>query len=154
MKTIFTSGARALLLTAVVAAGAIPLSSNAAGEQHHPRAQNVSNCHSCGFVVSNRTYEREPDRASGVGAVGGAVVGGLLGNQIGSGRGRTLATVAGAVGGAYGGNRVERNMHSQTYTDVRVKMNDGSYRTVTEQGGARYPNGTRVRVEGNHLQRR
>jgi outer membrane lipoprotein SlyB len=153
MKTQFTSSARALLFTAVFAAGAVPLASQAQNG-HHPRAQHAAQCESCGFVVSNRTYEAEPQRASGVGAVGGAVLGGLLGNQVGSGRGRTLATVAGAVGGAYGGNRVERNMHRQTVTEVRVKMNDGSYRTVTEQGGARYPNGTKVRVEGDHLVRR
>jgi outer membrane lipoprotein SlyB len=85
--------------------------------------------------------------------VGGAVVGGLLGNQVGSGRGRTLATVAGAVGGAYGGNRIERNMKAETYTDVRVKMATGGYRTFTEKGVARFHNGEHVRVLDGRLVR-
>jgi outer membrane lipoprotein SlyB len=79
------------------------------------------------------------------------VVGGLLGNQVGSGNGRTLATIAGAVGGAYAGNHVERNMHKTTYTDVRVRMAKGGYRTFTEQGRSRFSNGERVRVQGGHL---
>jgi outer membrane lipoprotein SlyB len=103
--------------------------------------------------VSTRTYERAAERASGLGAGGGAVVGGLLGNQVGSGNGRTLATIAGAVGGAYAGNRVERNMHSVTYTDVRVKMAKGGYRTFTEQGRPRFGNGDRVRVQQGRLTR-
>ena len=63
----------------------------------------------------------------------------MLGNQVGSGHGQTLATIAGAVGGAYAGNRVERNMHAATYTDVRVRMAHGGYRTFTEQGNAALP---------------
>jgi outer membrane lipoprotein SlyB len=142
---------RVLLAAAFVTAGAMPLASQAAPDSHHPRAE--AQCRNCATVVSVHTYEREPQRASGVGAVGGAVVGGLLGNQIGSGNGRTLATVAGAVGGAYGGNRVERNMHRETFTDVRVKMAVGGYRTFTEKGGARYRNGEHVRVMDGHLVR-
>lgn len=131
---------RALLTAALAAAGALPLASQAAPI-----------CRNCATVVSNHSYEREPQRASGVGAAGGAVVGGLLGNQVGSGNGRTLATIAGAVGGAYGGNRVERNMHRETYTDVRVKMATGGYRTFTEKGAPRFHNGDHVRVADGHL---
>ncbi|WP_322403022.1 glycine zipper 2TM domain-containing protein [Massilia luteola] len=139
--------ARAALLAAFAAA---PFAAQAAPD-HHAHAQ--AECRNCGTVVSNHTYKREPERASGVGGVGGAVVGGLLGNQVGSGRGRTLATVAGAVGGAYAGNRIERNVKAETYTDVRVKMAVGGYRTFTEKGAPRYHNGERVRVLNGRLVR-
>jgi len=139
---------RAALIAALAAAGAAPFAAQAAPD-HHAQAE----CRNCGSVVSNHTYKREPERASGVGGVGGAVVGGLLGNQVGSGRGRTLATVAGAVGGAYAGNRVERNLKAETYTDVRVKMAVGGYRTFTEKGAPRFHNGERVRVLDGRLVR-
>jgi outer membrane lipoprotein SlyB len=139
--------ARAALLAAFAAA---PFAAQAAPD-HHAHAQ--AECRNCATVVSNHTYKREPERASGVGGVGGAVVGGLLGNQVGSGRGRTLATVAGAVGGAYAGNRIERNVKAETYTDVRVKMAVGGYRTFTEKGAPRFHNGERVRVLDGRLVR-
>jgi outer membrane lipoprotein SlyB len=148
MKNISNIAARLALAAAVAGIGAAPLAAQAA--PHHDRS---SQCANCGTVVSTHTYERAAERASGLGAGGGAVVGGLLGNQVGSGNGRTLATIAGAVGGAYAGNRVERNMHSVTYTDVRVKMANGGYRTFTEQGRPRFGNGERVRVQQGRLVR-
>ena len=148
MKNVSALGARLALIAAFAAAGAAPLTAQAQ-EGHHPRAS--AHCSNCGTVVSTHTYERAAERGSGLGAGGGAVVGGLLGNQVGSGNGRTLATIAGAVGGAYAGNRVERNMHKVTYTDVRVRMANGGYRTFTEQGRPRYGNGERVRVQQGRL---
>jgi outer membrane lipoprotein SlyB len=146
MKNVSNIAARLALVAAVAGIGAAPLAAQAA--PHH-----ASQCANCGTVVSTHTYERAAERASGLGAGGGAVVGGLLGNQVGSGNGRTLATIAGAVGGAYAGNRVERNMHSVTYTDVRVKMANGGHRTFTEQGRPRFANGDHVRVQQGRLVR-
>jgi outer membrane lipoprotein SlyB len=145
-----TFSIRAAFAAAILAASAAPFAVQAAPD-HHARAEAA--CRNCATVVSNHTYNREPERASGVGGVGGAVVGGLLGNQVGSGRGRTLATVAGAVGGAYAGNRFERNMKAEPYTDVRVKMAAGGYRTFTEKGAPRFRNGEHVRVLNGHLVR-
>lgn len=141
---------RTVFAAAIVAGGAMPALSQAAPE-HHPHAQ--AECMNCGTVVSTHTYERAAERGSGVGAVGGALLGGILGHQVGSGRGQTLATVAGAAGGAYAGNHVERNMHSTTYTDVRVKMARGGYRTFTEQGSPRFHGGEHVRVQDGRLVR-
>jgi outer membrane lipoprotein SlyB len=149
MKNVSALGARLALIAAFAAAGAAPLAAQASPD-HHSKASSA-HCQNCGTVVSTHTYERAAERGSGLGAGGGAVVGGLLGNQVGSGNGRTLATIAGAVGGAYAGNRVERNMHSVTYTDVRVRMANGGYRTFTEQGRPRYGNGERVRVQQGRL---
>jgi len=139
--------ARTALAASIAVAGAMPAISQAAPGHHEVE------CMNCGTVVSTHTYQRAAERGSGVGAVGGALLGGILGHQVGSGRGQTLATVAGAAGGAYAGNHVERNMHATTYTDVRVRMARGGYRTFTEQGGARYHNGERVRVDHGRLER-
>jgi outer membrane lipoprotein SlyB len=149
MKKISAIGTRLALVAAFAVAGAAPLTAQAAQDHHH-RATSAR-CQNCGTVVSTRSYERAAERASGLGAGGGAVVGGLLGNQVGSGNGRTLATIAGAVGGAYAGNRVERNMHKTTYTDVRVRMANGGTRVFTEQGNPRFGNGDRVRVQQGRL---
>lgn len=146
-----STAARGLLFALSLAAcGTLPLAAQAAPNHH---AHQEAACRDCGTVVSTRTYQREPERASGLGAATGAVVGGLLGNHVGSGNGRTLATVAGAVGGGYAGNRLERNMKAQTVTDIRVKMAHGGQRTFTEQGAARFRNGEHVRVHDGRLVR-
>ena len=88
----------------------------------------------------------------GLGTVAGGVIGGLLGNQVGGGSGKTAATVLGAAGGAYAGNRVEKNMKKVTAYQMRVRMNDGTYRTI-EQGSA-IAAGSRVYVEGNTIRMR
>jgi outer membrane lipoprotein SlyB len=148
MKSFATRFAtRTLFAAALAAAGAMPALSQAAPEHHRSEAQ----CQNCGTVVSTHSYQRAAERGSGVGAVGGAVLGGILGHQVGSGRGQTLATVAGAAGGAYAGNHVERNMHAQTYTDVRIRMARGGYRTITEQGSPRFRGGEHVRVDGSRI---
>jgi outer membrane lipoprotein SlyB len=88
---------------------------------------------------------------TGLGALGGAVVGGLLGNQIGNGRGRTVATVAGAVGGGLAGNGIEGVMHRNTTYQVRVQMQDGTYRSFMYQSTPSVQVGQRVRVAGDTL---
>ncbi len=77
------------------------------------------------------------------------MIGGLLGNQVGGGSGKTAATVLGAAGGAYAGNRVEKNMKKVTVYQMRVRMNDGSYRTIEQSNPV--ASGSRVVVEGNSL---
>ena len=143
MKRISTSITRALVCAAFVSAGsgAVVTSAQAAPDHHHAPA-----CRDCGTVVSTRTYEREPQRASGIGAEGGAVVGGLLGNQVGSGHGRQLATVAGAVGGAVFGNQVEGNMKASTSYEIRVRLDDGTLRTFHQRSIPAWRNGDRVRI--------
>jgi outer membrane lipoprotein SlyB len=152
MKSIASRFAtRSLFAAALAAAGAMPALSQAAPEHHEHASQ--AQCMNCGTVVSTHTYQRAAERGSGVGAVGGALLGGILGHQVGSGRGQTLATVAGAAGGAYAGNHVERNMHAATYTDVRVRMAHGGYRTITQQGNPRFHDGEHVRVENGRIVR-
>ena len=87
---------------------------------------------------------------SGAGAVVGGLVGAMVGNQVGSGSGRTAATVAGAVGGAAVGNSVEANRNAnnggQDYYQINIRLDNGEYRSVTQDSVYDLRVGNRVRV--------
>lgn len=105
-------------------------------------------CSNCGTIESVTAVERAAP-TSGIGAVAGGLVGGLLGNQVGGGSGKAVATVAGAVGGGFAGNAIEKNTRKTTAYQVRVRMNDGSVRTIEQSQPAN--TGARVVVDGNVL---
>lgn len=121
------------------------------------RATKAAICASCGTVESVVAVQRQGQvngvavggTTVGIGTVAGGVVGGLLGNQVGGGNGKTAMTVLGVAGGAFAGNTIEKNMKKVTVYQMRVRMNDGSLRTV-EQASA-VQSGSRVIVEGNTL---
>jgi len=105
-------------------------------------------CTDCAVVESVVAVERG-EKPSGLGAVAGAVAGGVLGHQMGGGSGKDAMTVIGAVGGGVAGHAIERRARTTTEYRVRVKMADGSSRTLS------HPNklsaGDKVRVEGERL---
>jgi outer membrane lipoprotein SlyB len=88
----------------------------------------AARCTDCGVVDSVRAVEVKGE-GSGLGVVAGGVLGGVLGNQVGGGSGRTAMTVVGAGAGAYAGNEVEKNMKKKVSYQIRVRMDDNSYRT-------------------------
>lgn len=90
----------------------------------------AAECKEKGKVESVSEAKKEGE-GTGLGAVVGGVGGALLGSQVGSGRGQTAATVAGAAGGAYVGHQVEKKAKADTSYLVKVKMTDGSTRTLT-----------------------
>src|SRR5436190_154739 len=94
--------------------------------------QPVAVCTQCGVIEGVREVQQK-GTGTGLGAVGGAVVGGAVGNQIGKGSGRTAMTVLGAIGGGLAGNEVEKRVRSETVYEVRVRMDDGSVRTLTQK---------------------
>jgi outer membrane lipoprotein SlyB len=102
-------------------------------------------CASCGVIESIRVVETKGE-GSGVGAVTGGVVGGILGNQVGGGSGRTVMTVVGAGAGAYAGHEIEKNVKRSTQYQIRVRMQDGSYRTFYQQSQPALDLGQKVRV--------
>lgn len=106
----------------------------------------AATCTHCGVVQSVREV-REKGQATGVGAVAGGVVGGALGNQVGKGNGRAAMTVIGAIGGGLAGNEIEKRARGETVYEVRVRMDDGSLRTL-RQKTAPAP-GARVTVQGD-----
>jgi outer membrane lipoprotein SlyB len=107
-------------------------------------------CADCGIIDSIQVAEQQGE-GTGLGAVAGGVAGGLLGSQIGSGSGKTIATIAGVAAGAYGGHQVEKHVKSTKQWNVRVFMDDGSTRTVTESAEPMFKPGDRVRVVDGKL---
>ena len=96
-------------------------------------------CHNCGVVESAVAVQRQgqPKGIAGTqvtpGMAIGGVVGGLLGNQIGHGNGRAATTVLGAAGGAYAGHAIEKKTTKYTVYQMRIRMNDGTVRTVEQR---------------------
>jgi outer membrane lipoprotein SlyB len=107
-------------------------------------------CNNCGNIESIRQITTRA-QGSGLGAGTGAVLGGLLGNQIGGGHGRQLATVAGAVGGAVVGNQVEGNMKATHSYEIRVRLDNGKYRTFHQSSASGWRDGDRVRIVNGGL---
>jgi len=105
----------------------------------------ATSCDDCGVIESIRALPVK-GQGSGAGAVGGAVVGGVLGNQVGRGSGRAVATVIGAGAGAYAGNEIEKNMKDSVTYQIRVRMSDGTIRTLHEPAQPAVTIGQKVRV--------
>ena len=119
--------------------------------QAAPTQRVASVCGTCGKVESVAAVKQKGE-GTGIGVVGGAVVGGLLGSQVGGGNGKNVATVLGAVGGGVAGNEVEKRARATTMYQVRVRMDDGSIRTVTQSSAPAV--GQKVTVEGSTLRSR
>ena len=105
-------------------------------------------CASCGVVEGYSTVKVQGQN-NGVGAVAGGVGGALVGSQIAGRHNHTVGGIVGAIGGGLLGNAIESHQRTVTEYDVRVRMADGSIRTVRQ---ATVPNvGQRVSVEGHTL---
>lgn len=117
---------------------------------HYPVSQSAPRqvCTNCGEVEAVTQVQRA-GQGSGLGVVAGGVLGAIVGNQVGKGNGRTAATVLGALGGGYAGNAVEKNIKKDTVYQVRVRMEDGSVRTLEQTAAPAL--GARVTVDGNAL---
>lgn len=118
------------------------------GESHGTQPAMVSVCNTCGVVEAVEPVQRE-GKASGVGAVAGGVVGGALGNRMGAGNGKTAMTVLGVVGGGLAGHAIEKKVKTETVYRVKVRMEDGSVRSVTQAKTMAV--GTHVTVQGETL---
>lgn len=109
-------------------------------------------CESCGTVTGVEAV-KEQGEGTGVGAVGGGVAGAVIGNQIGEGTTKRIATIAGAAAGAYGGHQAEKYIRSTTRYDITVRMDDGTYRTISEKTDPAVQPGDKVKVENGSLVR-
>jgi outer membrane lipoprotein SlyB len=118
----------------------------------YPQAQSAR----YGYVEAVETVAGEQQRSGpGIGAIGGAIAGGVLGNQIGHGTGRAAGTVAGAVAGGVIGHQVEQHVRgpqaAATQYRFRVRMDDGSYQTLTQDRHDNIRVGDRVRVDNGQV---
>jgi outer membrane lipoprotein SlyB len=151
-------------LTTLVVAGTVVLSGCAStpsqpynngysnnGYNNNNNGYNASSNVSAGYgTIDSIQVVRAQASTSGAGAVVGGLVGALVGNQVGSGNGRTAATVAGAVGGAAVGNSVESNRNanngSQDMYQINIRLDNGEYRSVTQDSVYDLRVGNRVRL--------
>lgn len=117
----------------------VPQAKHAASSVHAAAA-----CAHCGVVESVQAVTVK-GKGSGVGAVAGGAVGAVVGNQFGHGNGRAAMTVLGAVGGGLAGNEIEKRSKAETYYDVRVRMDDGTVRTIRQKSAP--AKGSRVTVD-------
>lgn len=150
MKSTHTIAALVIASTAVLSGCAstssTPYGYNNAG--YNNNAGYTSNVSSGYGTIDSIQVVRGSGGTNGSGAVVGGLVGALVGNQIGSGNGRTAATVAGAVGGAAIGNNVEanRNANGQDMYQINIRMDNGEYRSVTQDSVYDLRVGNRVRM--------
>ena len=115
----------------------------------HDRQVAAAACPNCGVVESIEVVEVQ-GKTNGVGAVAGGVGGALVGNRIAGSNNRTLGGVVGAVGGGLLGNAIEKHQRKETAYDVRVRMNDGTLRTVRESTSPAVGEKVRVEADGLH----
>jgi len=105
-------------------------------------------CTSCG-VIDGYSAVQVKGQNNGIGAVAGGLGGALIGSKIGGRGNHTLGGAIGAVGGGLLGNAVESHERTSTAYDVRVRMADGTVRTVRQSTAPTV--GQRVNIEGNTL---
>ena len=112
------------------------------------RVAAVPACADCG-VIDGYSAVQVKGQNNGVGAVAGGLGGALVGSKI-AGRGNhSVGGVIGAIGGGLLGNAIESHERVVTVYDVRVRMADGSVRTVRQSTVPTV--GQRVNVEGHTL---
>lgn len=105
-------------------------------------------CSSCGVIDSYSTVQVKGQN-NGIGAVAGGLGGALVGSKIAGRNDHTIGGVIGAVGGGLLGNAIESHERVSTAYDVRVRMADGSIRTVRQ---STLPNvGQHVSIDGDVL---
>lgn len=116
-----------------------------------PALSAAATCTSCGVVESVTPFQKKGE-GTGIGAVAGGVLGGVVGNQVGGGNGKKAMTVLGAVGGGMAGHEIEKRQRSTTLYSVKVRMQDGSLRNVTQSAAPTV--GEKVTLEGTQLKAR
>ena len=127
-----------------------PVRHSRAPVAHRPAVEPVREaratvCRDCG-VVESVVPLRSEGQGTGLGAVGGGVLGAVVGNQMGGGNGKKAMAVLGAIGGGFAGNEVEKRVRSTTVYEVRVRMEDGSRRTLRQEQPPAV--GTRLVLDG------
>lgn len=150
--------------TRTLAAGVVAATALLAGcASNSPSAYPYNDGYNTGYnnvsmgygTIESIQVVRAPGHTSGAGAVVGGLVGALAGNQVGSGNGRTAATVAGGVAGAAIGNSVEanRSANGMDAYQINVRLDNGEYRSVTQDSVYDLRVGNRVRIVDGRVYR-
>ncbi|TMH46818.1 MAG: hypothetical protein E6H59_04490 [Betaproteobacteria bacterium] len=156
---LFTGRAVSVLIASLIGVGAVTglLHSGLSLKQGDARPADpgrksvpANSCALCGTVESIRTVEVR-EEAGGAGAAAGAPAGSGSGEQTGGGGG-TAVTLLGA-GGAIAGNEIEKNVKKRYAYRVTVRMDDGSFRTISLSSPPTLAVGDKVRVVEGKLVR-
>ena len=89
----------------------------------------------------------------GMGSAVGGLIGGLIANQLGSGNGKLVATAAGVGGGVVAGHELEMKNRPQEVYRIRVQLDSGDYRTVSQDNDTDLAVGNRVHIDNGHVYR-
>jgi hypothetical protein len=90
-------------------------------------------CYTCGTIASIRTIElRQPTATSGQPAEGAAS--------------DTASAILRAAGGIFAGEEFEKTLRKRYAYRVTIRMDDGSYRTVSESAPPKFAVGEKVRL--------
>jgi outer membrane lipoprotein SlyB len=126
----------------------IVLTLGACGTVGYPTTDNTSSGYG---VVQSIELIKQGDSSLGVGTIAGGVVGGVLGSQVVSGTGQTAATIGGAAAGAYIGHQLEKG--KDDVYKFTIRMDSGTYQTLTQSTSTNFRVGDRVRIENGVLSR-
>ena len=147
---LFAGRAVSVLIASLIGVGAVtswlhsglsPTQGDARSADTGRKPVPASSCALCGTVESIRTVEVR-DEAGGPGGAGDQAVGG----------GGTAATLLGA-GDAIAGSDIEKNMKKRYAYRVTVRMDDGSFRTISVSSPPTFAVGDKVRVVEGKLVR-
>ncbi len=105
-----------------------------------------------GVVESVREISKPAEKSNGVGPIAGGITGAVVGNQFGHGTTKSVLTILGAAGGALAGKEIEQNVRSTKHWEITVRLDDGSYRTMTSDVAPFWHGGERVRLVDGRLQ--
>lgn len=125
-------------------AAAAPSGSTASSMPAPPRTP-MTVCSNCG-VIESITPVKEEGKGTALGAVAGGIAGLVVGNQVGGGNGKTIAKIAGAAGGAYLGNKIEKKVRATTHYDIKVRLDNGTEQTVSQDNEPTLAVGAAVQI--------
>ena len=157
---LFTGRTVSVLIAGLIGAGAVtgwlhsglsPTQGEARPADPGPTPVPPSSCALCGTVESIRTLEVR-DEAAGAGAAAGGPAGAGSGEQATEGSGGTAVTLLGTQG-AIAGNEIEKNVRKRYAYRVTVRMDDGSFRTISMSSPPTLAVGDKVRVVEGKLVR-
>jgi outer membrane lipoprotein SlyB len=89
----------------------------------------------------------------GMGSAVGGLIGGLIANQLGSGNGKLIATAAGVGAGVYAGHEYEVKSRQQEVYKIKVQLDSGDYRVVSQDNDNDLAIGNRVHIDNGHVYR-
>src|SRR5258708_23755673 len=130
VSVVFAGVIGAGAMTGLLPSGLAPKQGDARPAAPGSQSVPAASCALCGTVESIRTIEVR-DEPRDVGTVAGGLSGAAAGNRADGGNGNAATTILGTVAGAITGDETERNVKKRYAYRVTVRMDDGSFRTVS-----------------------